>query len=418
MTANQELVQPTPYPTLVRPSEKLPPGNAETVRFLQSELAPGGAKYEEFREIVPVTPLVELSAQALPQDLRRARQPRILVKCDNLMPGGAYKLRGATNNLLDVPVAERAQTAVVVASTGNHGNETTLASTALGFAGTHIYLPKGSSLAKVWGATENGANLHFLPDLKSSLVAAEVHGKTPGAHFVHPFDDLSVIAGQGTAMIETAEQVEELGLDADTSYTVMCGVGGGGNAAGNLVAAKTHLPGAKFGVVQAHGAHALVAKLRGKSFDPRTFSSACDGAAVLEPGKLALNILRKVGVDIKQVVTDAQIGEAIAVYARMGMLVEPAGALALAGTFKMLREGKAETDAVIVHASGGNVTPAKVHEFVSKAYQAGLLNSAEAAEALSRTHLERQQHGLDEVLARSTGSVALPGLRLFRGFAS
>lgn len=377
-------------------------------------IAPGGGREAAFRDVVPVTPLTELAPEVLPERVRESSY-RILVKCDNEMPGGAYKLRGVTSALLDVAEQNRASTEVAVASTGNHANETALAALALGFGGVHAYVPQHASPVKVFNIERNGAHPHTRATLEDCVEAAQRHGSRPNATFVHPYNQVEVMAGQGTAALEVAAQLADHGVDpAHDSVIEIVPAGGGGYAAGMAVGVRMAMPQAQVRVAQAENADAIVARVKGRAFNKESFNSACDGAAVPEPGELPMQILAdKQLVQGADTVTRGEIGEAMATLGN----AEPAGALALAAAFKFMQGNPDGSGVIVVHLSGANTTPEKVQEFMAYAYTDGLIDGPTAFAAVSRAYAERTIHGVDEVLLRA-GASASKGCVVWSGATS
>ena len=113
----------------------------------------------------------------------------------------------------------------------------------------------------------------------------------------------------------------------------------------------------------------------------------------------------------------AEIGEAIAILSPIIGTVEPAGATAFAGLLKELRAGNYGSGPMVAHISGANTTPQKVHEFMTYAFQAGLVDGRTATNTIGRAHTERSVHGMDEILARGLGSSAT-GLQVWHGATS
>ena len=159
---------------------------------------------------------------------------RVFLKCENLQRGGAFKIRGALNALLQCHPAG----AVATHSSGNHGAALALAARELGIH-CRVVMPLDSSLAKLDAVRQAGAELRLCPAGLAAREAAlaEWLAESPAA-LIHPFDDSSVIAGQGTSALELLCEVPSLDL-------VVVPVGGGGLLAGTALAVHGARPGCR-----------------------------------------------------------------------------------------------------------------------------------------------------------------------------
>lgn len=141
-------------------------------------------------------------------------------KCENLQRTGSFKIRGAYTRLHGLCAEERAR-GVVAASAGNHAQGVALAAQLLGIGAT-VFMPTGASLPKLAATQAYGAQVHLEGAvLEDSIAAATQYAEHTGAVFIHPFDHLDVIAGQGTCGLEILQQLPEVA-------TVLVCTGGGG----------------------------------------------------------------------------------------------------------------------------------------------------------------------------------------------
>jgi threonine dehydratase len=264
------------------------------------------------------------------ETLSRLAGRRVWLKAENLQRTGSFKVRGAMNRISRLDAEERAA-GVVAASAGNHGQAVAWAARE---AGVHarIYVPLDAPMAKVEACQNYGANLVLAGELfEDAMTAAREYVDETGATFVHPFEDPLVIAGQGTIGLELVEQVPD-------AATVLIPVGGGGLAAGIATALRAHVPDVRIVGVQA-----------GKS----GFTIA-DGIFVKHPGELTMSILDSVLDDLVHV-ADEEITEAILLLLeRSKLIVEGAGAVALAALLSGRAGGEGPVVAVL---SGGNIDP-------------------------------------------------------------
>lgn len=283
--------------------------------------------------------------------LGRIAGGEVYFKCENLQRAGSFKVRGAYVRMARLS-AEEKKSGVVAASAGNHAQGVAVAANALGI-NARIYMPLGVALPKLAATRSHGAEvvLHG-HNVDEALAEAKRYADESGAVFVHPFDDVDIVAGQGTVGLEILEQVP----DVDT---ILMGVGGGGLLAGVAVAVKARARelGRDIRIigVQAENAAAYPPSLAADALVPlKRVSTMADGIAVGRPGQLPFSIIRELVDDVVTVSEDALARALIFLLERAKMVVEPAGAVGVAA----LMEGKIEnpgTTAVVL--SGGNIDP-------------------------------------------------------------
>jgi threonine dehydratase len=275
----------------------------------------------------------------------------VYFKCENLQRAGSFKVRGAYVRMARLSLEERAR-GVVAASAGNHAQGVAVAAKSLGIS-ARIYMPLGVALPKLAATRSHGAEvvLHG-HNVDEALAEAQRYADETGAVFVHPFDNVDVVAGQGTIGLEILEQIP----DVDT---ILMGVGGGGLLAGVAVAVKARARelGREIRIigVQAENAAAYPPSLAADALVPlKKVSTMADGIAVGRPGQLPFSIIRELVDDVVTVSEDALARALIFLLERSKMVVEPAGAVGVAA----LMEGRIEhpgTTAVVL--SGGNIDP-------------------------------------------------------------
>lgn len=357
---------------------------------------------DAFYDLVVVTPITVIPTESLPEDLQSSGYV-VVVKNEGRQPGKAYKVRGAKNALLG---REDGVVEISVASTGNHANETAIAAASEGIMRVTVECPVDTAVPKLAAMVNNGATVHNTHStLPQSLVAAQNLGERDGVMFIHPYDHMKVVAGQGTISFELVAQLAAMGLGMLKRSFVFPG-GGGGIGAGNAVATKTTSPDTKVYISQMEGSEGIVKALAGDTMDPKEFVKSCDGAAVLSPGKIPMEIISDpFYVDDVDTVTDGQLGEAMAILAGVAEVPEPAGALALALAMKKMRAnpldaGWDQPEVMVAVTSGVMVTPDKVGEFMSAALAEGLISGTTAYNVLSQAQTEREVTGVEEIFAR------------------
>jgi threonine dehydratase len=272
----------------------------------------------------------------------------VALKAECLQGTGSFKLRGALSKV--AALGERASAGLVTASAGNHARAVAQAARVRGVA-CEVFMPRDASVSKVAAVERLGASVELDGEsVDEALGLARTRAQDTGAALVHPFDDLDVIAGQGTLALELLEDVPDLAR-------VVVPVGGGGLASGIGIALRR--AGAEVEVVgvQARACAPFVRALKdGGAVDagePAAGATIADGIAIKRPGRLTLPLLRELLHGL-ETVTEEEIAGAMVFLAEHAKLVaEGAGAVAVAS----LRGGRlgpvAGTTVAIV--SGGNV---------------------------------------------------------------
>ena len=272
----------------------------------------------------------------------------VLLKAEPFQRSGSFKFRGAYNrlSLLDPP----ARAAGVVAfSSGNHGAAVALAANLLGITAV-VVVPATGSAVKLAAIEGYGAELRRYDPQRESRedVAAEIAADR-GLTLIPPFDDYDVMAGQGTAGLELTEQVPGLNL-------VLVPVGGGGLAAGVSTAVKGQLPGATVvGVEPASASDTSQSMHAGRRVAIPEPDTIADGLRARQPGERTFAVNARLLNDVVTV-SEAAIVEAMRFcFSRLKVVVEPSGAVALAG---LLTGAVTPTGRTAVVLSGGNIAPA------------------------------------------------------------
>ena len=271
----------------------------------------------------------------------------VLIKAENLQRTGSFKIRGAYLRMSRLSDAEKA-TGVVAASAGNHAQGVALAAQLLGIHAT-VFMPEGAPLPKEKATRGYGAEVRFHGhSVDEALVAAKQFSAETGAVLIHPFDHFDIVTGQGTCGLEILEQCPDV-------KTVIVPAGGGGFLAGIATAVKGLRPDVRVVGVQAEGAAAFVDSLaQGRPVPVGKMSTMADGIAVGCPGEVPFAAVQKY-VDQILTVSEESLSQALLMLLeRAKLVVEPAGAAAVAAMLDAPRTF--ETPAVVV-LSGGNVDP-------------------------------------------------------------
>jgi threonine dehydratase len=271
----------------------------------------------------------------------------VLLKCENLQRTGSFKIRGAYVRMFHLTDEERAR-GVVAASAGNHAQGVALAARMLGIKAT-VFMPVGAPIPKLNATRGYGAEvIQHGQVIEDSLVAAGEFSERTGAVLIHPFDHPDIIAGQGTCGLEIIEE-------APDAATILVPTGGGGLLAGIATAVKARRPDVHLVGVQAEGAAAYPPSLdHGAPVALDSMTTMADGIAVGRPGDIPVAALMA-HVDDVIAVSEESISRALVLLLeRAKLVVEPAGAVAVAAVLD--QPDTFETPAVAV-LSGGNVDP-------------------------------------------------------------
>lgn len=285
---------------------------------------------------VHVTPVIDSDAVGLGYP--------VAFKLENTQLTGSFKVRGAFNTLLSLPVPEAG---VVAASGGNHGAAVAFAARKLGHTAS-IFVPELAGSAKIALIRSTGADLHVIPgDYSNALAAARAHEDASGAMQIHAYDAEATVAGQGTCMREWESQ----GLDADT---VLIAVGGGGLIGGALAWLQGRR---KVVAVEPQAAPTLNAALAaGTEVDVDVGGIAANALGARRIGSICLGLARSQNIESVLVPDEAIIEAQRLLWSGLRQWVEPGGATALAAlTSGVYKPAPGERVAVLV--CGANPAP-------------------------------------------------------------
>lgn len=271
----------------------------------------------------------------------------VLLKCENLQRTGSFKIRGAFVRMSRLSAEER-QRGVVAASAGNHAQGVALAAQLLGIDAT-VFMPNGAPIPKVNATRAYGAEVVFHGDiLDQALQRAIEYSDETGAILIHPFDHPDIVAGQATCGLEILDQ-------APQAATVLVPTGGGGLIAGIALAIKASRPDVRVVGVQAEEAAAYPASLAaGMPIALTAMSTMADGIAVGRPGAVPFAAIEQYVDDVVTVSEESISRALVLLLERAKMVVEPAGAVAVAA---ILDRPETFATPVVAVLSGGNVDP-------------------------------------------------------------
>ncbi|HWK92486.1 MAG TPA: threonine ammonia-lyase [Luteimicrobium sp.] len=276
---------------------------------------------------------------------------RVLLKAENLQRAGSFKVRGAYVRMARLSEDEKAR-GVVAASAGNHAQGVALAARLLGLRAV-VYMPVDAALPKVAATRDYGAEVRLVgASVDEALVEARAESERTGAVLIHPFDHADVVAGQGTLALELLDQVPDV-------RTVLVPAGGGGLVAGIATVLAEVAPEVRVVAVQTQRVPAFAESLRaGEPVSVPVKPTMADGIAVGRPGDVPFAVLRRLGVEVREVSEEDLSHALLLVVERSKLVVEPAGA---AGVAALLAGGPGAGEPfegpVVAVLSGGNIDP-------------------------------------------------------------
>ena len=274
---------------------------------------------------------------------------KLLIKAECLQHTGSFKLRGASNAVwsLDDTVKH-----VVAFSSGNHAQGVARAAASRGLQAT-IVMPKDSPAGKIEGTKAYGGTVILYDRYTESReeIGADLATRKQ-AHLIKPFDDVRVIAGQGTVGLEIATQAAAKNLTPDA---IICCCGGGGLIAGMSIAASDMIPGVDIWAAEPEFYDDTRRSLASGKIETAdiTMPSICDSIVTAQPGEITFPINKKL-LSGSAVITDRDVLQAVATaFKHLKIIIEPGGAAALAAVLTGQYPAGAKT--VVAVASGGNI---------------------------------------------------------------
>ena len=282
------------------------------------------------------------------EDLAQLSGTEVALKAECLQGTGSFKLRGALSKV--AALGDGASAGLITASAGNHARAVAQAARVRG-VGCEVFMPGDAAVSKVAAVERLGAQVRLGgASVEEVLDLAAARAEQSGAAFVHPFDDVDVIAGQATLGLELLEDVPDLAR-------VVVPVGGGGLASGIGIALRRAGAEVELIGVQARAcapyAHALGGTATSARVEPASGATIADGIALKRPGTLTLPLLRELKVGIETVTEDEIAAAMVFLAERAKLVAEGAGAVAVAALLSGRIAPVRGTTVAIV--SGGNV---------------------------------------------------------------
>jgi len=310
------------------------------------------AARDRIRAYLPATPLRNYPS------LDRLTGAEVWVKHDNLLPTGAFKVRGGVNLISQMDAATRAR-GVIAASTGNHGQSVAFASRIFGVRAT-VVAPEGANPVKVEAMRDFGAEVVLKGrDFDEAREHCERLAAEHGYRYIHSGDEPHLIAGVGTHTLEIIEERPD--IDA-----VIVPIGGGSGAAGACIVAKATRPGIEVIGVQSAQASTAHDSWRERRLVERPNTTVAEGLSTRTAFELPQRILREV-LDDFVLIGDESILEAVAIMIeKTRTLVEPAGAAPLAALLSPALRDHLRGKRVALICSGANISPAQLRALLAR----------------------------------------------------
>jgi threonine dehydratase len=289
-------------------------------------------------------------------ELGRRVGARVVLKTENLQITGSFKLRGALNSIRRLHESAL-EAGVVAASAGNHAQAVACAARDVG-AKAVLVMPEQAPLAKVAAVRQYGGEVRLVEGgFDEAGAAARRMAAEEGLNVVHAFDAPEVVAGQGTVGLEIAEGAPDVRL-------VVVPLGGGGLAGGIGLALAERLPGARVVGVQAEACAPYIDSLAAhRPVGARSANTICDGIAVKRPGDFTLPLVERYLDDVVTVSDDEVAQAMVLLLERTKLVVEGAGAVAVAALMHGRVKAPAEGEVCAV-LSGGNVDASLLSEAI------------------------------------------------------
>lgn len=283
------------------------------------------------------------------KNLSKRINNKVLMKREDLQPVFSFKLRGAYNKI-DQLLRKGELVGVIAASAGNHAQGLALAAQQRGVKAT-IIMPKTTPAIKVKAVKAYGAKAVLVGDTYDDAYEYAVkEAEEKNLVFVHPYDDPDVIAGQGTVAMEILRQYPD---DIDAIFIP---VGGGGLAAGMSVFIKYLRPDIKVIAVEADESACLAAAMeKNRRVILPQVGIFADGVAVKQIGKETFRLIKECVDDVITVSTDEMCAAIKDIFDDTRSIMEPAGALAIAGLKKYAEKNQLQNKTLVAVNSGANM---------------------------------------------------------------
>ena len=276
------------------------------------------------------------------------------MKCENLQLTGAYKIRGALNKIISLSQEEKAK-GVICSSAGNHAQGVAYASSLMGVESC-IVMPETTPYLKVESTKNYGGNIVLYGKCyDDAFIKAKTIEEEEGKVFIHPFNDMDVIYGQGTIALEIFEEINDLDY-------ILVPIGGGGLISGISLAAKALNPNIKIVGVQAEGAPSMALSIqKDKICTLDSVNTIADGISVKTPGNKTFEIVREYVDEIITVSENDIVESFLLLVEKHKLVAEASGVVTLAALKKL----KVKNKKVCCILSGGNIDMLTISKLIN-----------------------------------------------------
>lgn len=304
--------------------------------------------HDRIRPYIHQTPVLTCST------INQMAGAELFFKCENFQKIGAFKIRGGMNAVLSLPESKQ-KLGIATHSSGNHAQAIAYAARQVGTK-AFIVMPRTSPKVKIDAVQGYGAEISFCePTLEARETTLRSILERTGAEFVHPFDDVRVVAGQATCAKELIAAIPDLNV-------LMAPVGGGGLLSGTALSTHYFQPGAFVIGGEPEGAADAVLSFRSGKVEKAPYIDSIADGLLTNLSPMTLGIIREHVRDIL-LVSEAEIKATLRlVYERMKIVIEPSSAVPLAALLKNKADFKGKRVGIIL--SGGNVDLGKFSEWI------------------------------------------------------
>ena len=303
---------------------------------------------ENISNVITKTPLLYSNV------FSKSSNNNVYMKCENLQLTGAYKIRGALNKIISLSEEEKAK-GVICSSAGNHAQGVAYASSLMGVESC-IVMPETTPYLKVESTKNYGGNIVLHGKCyDDAFIKAKTIEQDEGKVFIHPFNDMDVIYGQGTIALEIFEEINDLDY-------ILVPIGGGGLISGISLAAKALNPNIKIVGVQAEGAPSMAISIqKDKICTLDSVNTIADGISVKTPGNKTFEIVREYVDEIITVSENDIVESFLLLVEKHKLVAEASGVVTLAA----LKKIKVKNKKVCCILSGGNIDMLTISKLIN-----------------------------------------------------
>ena len=303
---------------------------------------------ENISNVITKTPLLYSNV------FSKSSNNNVYMKCENLQLTGAYKIRGALNKIISLSQEEKAK-GVICSSAGNHAQGVAYASSLMGVESC-IVMPETTPYLKVESTKNYGGNVVLHGKCyDDAFIKAKTIEEEEGKVFIHPFNDMDVIYGQGTIALEIFEEINDLDY-------ILVPIGGGGLISGISLAAKALNPNIKIVGVQAEGAPSMALSIqKDKICTLDSVNTIADGISVKTPGNKTFEIVIEYVDEIITVSENDIVESFLLLVEKHKLVAEASGVVTLAALKKL----KVKNKKVCCILSGGNIDMLTISKLIN-----------------------------------------------------